>query len=127
LGERASKRPTVLLPLTGQAAMLVIAVGGSSFSGKIRAQVYGENPAEEEPSPLFKKLDKLAIDIGKVGMLVAGLCLSMMCIIGFGVKGLAAKDHILDYIITSITILVVAVPEGECFQDSHHDFLSFKD
>ena len=98
---------------SGSGTMLVIAVGGQSFSGKIRLQVYGSNPEEEEPSPLFKKLDKLAILIGYMGMSVATFCLAVMCIIGFGVKSLNPKDFILEYVITALTILVVAVPEGE--------------
>ena len=97
---------------SGSGTMLVIAVGGNSFSGKIRAQVYGDNPEEDEPSPLFKKLESLAFDIGKIGMMVSGVCFTLMCLIGFGVKNNPVKDYILEYIITAITILVVAVPEG---------------
>ena len=37
---------------------------------------------EAEPSPLFQKLDKLAMDIGKVGMAVASFCL-LACVMGF--------------------------------------------
>ena len=96
---------------SGSGRMIVVAVGGLSFSGKIRAQVY-EDGAEEEPSPLFKKLDKLAMDIGKMGLVVAAVCLICMCVIGFGVKGLLFQDEALDYLVTAITILVVAVPEG---------------
>ena len=96
---------------SGSGVMLVVAVGALSYSGKIREAVYGEG-LEEEPSPLFKKLDKLAMDIGKIGMLVSGVCLLAMGIMGFGVDGLPFKDHFLDYLITAITILVVAVPEG---------------
>ena len=96
---------------SGSGRMVVVAVGGLSFSGKIRAQVY-EDGAEEEPSPLFKKLDKLAMDIGKMGLVVAAVCLICMCVIGFGVKGLRFQDEALDYLVTAITILVVAVPEG---------------
>jgi Ca2+ transporting ATPase len=35
-----------------------------------------------------------------------------MCVIGFGVRGLRFQDEALDYLVTAITILVVAVPEG---------------
>jgi len=95
---------------SGSGTLLVIAVGGLSFSGKIRAQVYGDAP-EAEPSPLFKKLERLAFDIGKMGATVATFCFAVMCIIGFGVKHLPVS-HLLDYMITAITILVVAIPEG---------------
>jgi len=96
---------------SGSGIMLVVAVGGLSYSGKIRNDVYGEGSVQDT-SPLFKKLDKLAIDIGKIGTAVAALCLLGMCVIGFGVSGHAVKDVGLDYLITAITVLVVAVPEG---------------
>ena len=84
----------------------------STGSGsKIRAEVYNDNP-EAEPSPLFQKLDKLAMDIGKVGMAVASFCLLCMCVMGFAIDGLPFKEFALEYLITAITILVVAVPEG---------------
>ena len=44
--------------VAGSGRIVVIAVGASSVSGKIRAAVYGED-IEEEGSPLFQKLDKL--------------------------------------------------------------------
>ena len=96
---------------SGSGKMLVIAVGILSYSGKIRAEVYNDNP-EAEPSPLFQKLDKLAMDIGKVGMAVASFCLLCMCVMGFLIDGLPFKEFALEYLITAITILVVAVPEG---------------
>ena len=60
---------------------------------------------------LFVKLEKLALDIGKVGMLVATLCFIIMCAIGFGQKGKCAQE-VIAYFIVAVTILVVAVPEG---------------
>ena len=95
---------------SGSGRMLVIAVGESSVSGKIRAAVYGED-IEEEGSPLFQKLDKLVVLIGKAGFGAAAVCFLAMCAIGFGVEH-KPWDAVLEYIITTITIIAVAVPEG---------------
>ena len=96
--------------VAGSGRMLVIAVGGSSVSGKIRAAVYGEE-IEVEGSPLFEKLDQLVMLIGKFGFAAAGLCFVAMCVIGFGFEG-KPPIAVLEYIITTITIIAVAVPEG---------------
>ncbi len=96
--------------VAGSGKMLVVAVGASSVSGKIRAAVYGED-VEEEGSPLFQKLDTLVVLIGKAGMTAALVCFAAMCAIGFGVQG-KPWIEVLEYIITTITIVAVAVPEG---------------
>ena len=46
-------------------------VGPYSVSGKIKAAVYGDNE-DDEGSPLFQKLDKLVVLIGKGGFVTAG-------------------------------------------------------
>lgn len=69
---------------------------------------------------LAAKLDKLAIQIGKGGAVVAGLCVIFMivrfCIETFGIENKPWKNsyfsNILEFFITGVTILVVAVPEG---------------
>ena len=96
--------------VSGAGKLLVIAVGTSSVSGKIRAQVYGDDD-EEEGSPLFQKLDKLVVVIGKAGTTAALVCFFAMCIIGLGLHG-APWIAVLEYVITTITIVCVAVPEG---------------
>ena len=72
---------------------------------------------EEQKSPLFEKLDTLAGQIGKGGSIVAIVCFLIMCVNGFlvpfiqGTEISKAQDAI-RYVITAITILAVAVPEG---------------
>lgn len=101
----------------GSGKMLVIAVGVNSVAGKIRAHVYesedhdGELGDEGENSPLFTKLDKIAKQIGIAGTIAAIFCFGIQTIIGLGFE----KDpvrNLLDYLVTSITVLAVAVPEG---------------
>lgn len=66
------------------------------------------------------KLNDLADDIGKVGMWVAGLVFGAMTIhliIERFIKGEPVFDislisHLVDFFIISVTVIVVAVPEG---------------
>jgi Ca2+ transporting ATPase len=109
--------------VSGNGKMLVVAVGPYSVAGKIKMAVYGED--EEEESPLFKKIDVLAVKIGKAGTVVGVLCLGIMCFRGFvlqlncstndaGEEVCTRSDpkELITYVITAITILAVAVPEG---------------
>ena len=65
----------------GSGKLLVIAVGPLSVSGKIKAAVYGAAADEEdEGSPLFVKLDVMAMRIGKAGMFVALLAFGAMLV-----------------------------------------------
>ena len=102
----------------GQGKMVVFAVGSNSMSGKIRARVYETEEAEDEElgdegenSPLFVKLEDLAKKIGIAGTIAAVVALIGSCIIGLVVEG-DDLDKIVDYLVTAITVLAVAVPEG---------------
>jgi len=101
----------------GSGKMVVIAVGVNSVAGKIKAQVYESKDyvdtlgSEDENSPLFVKLDRLAKQIGMVGTGCAILAFTASCIIGLAIKG-ENIGRIVDYLIVAITVLAVAVPEG---------------
>lgn len=101
----------------GSGKMVVIAVGKYSVAGKIRARVYdsedhdGDLEGEDDTSPLFVKLDLIATRIGMMGTVAACVALAGSCIIGFGVDGKSATE-LTDYVVTAITVLAVAVPEG---------------
>jgi Ca2+ transporting ATPase len=102
----------------GSGKMVVVAVGVHSVSGKIRARVYesedrgddGELEGEDE-SPLFVKLDSLAKKIGMMGVFAAIIAFAGSCIIGLGIRNDDVRK-LIDYLITAITVLAVAVPEG---------------
>jgi P-type Ca2+ transporter type 2B len=104
----------------GSGKMVVIAVGVQSVAGKIKARVYDSSEAEkmegeDEGSPLFQKLDLIAKRIGMLGLIAASTSLVASCIIGFGGFGdddPAPVKDLLQYVITAITVLAVAVPEG---------------
>lgn len=101
----------------GSGKMVVIAVGIHSVSGKIRARVYESADHEDElddgdsNSPLFTKLDLLAKQIGIAGMCAAVLAFTASCIIGLAIHR-DPPSEVIKYLITAITVLAVAVPEG---------------
>mmetsp|Transcript_10993 Transcript_10993/g.21706 ORF Transcript_10993/g.21706 Transcript_10993/m.21706 type:complete len:1184 (+) Transcript_10993:346-3897(+) len=120
--EPTSKKPgDVILSGTnaiqGSGKMVVIAVGIHSVGGKIRAHVYESADHDNElgdddgNSPLFTKLDKIAKQIGIAGMVAACFSFTVSCIIGLGIEKDPIKD-LLNYLVTAITVLAVAVPEG---------------
>ena len=102
----------------GSGQMVVFAVGINSMSGKIRARVYETNEAEDdelgddgENSPLFVKLEDIAKRIGIAGTVAATVAFAVSCLIGLVANG-DDIDALVDYLITAITVLAVAVPEG---------------
>lgn len=101
----------------GSGKMVVIAVGVNSVAGKIRARVYESDDHEDdlegddEDSPLFVKLDRLAKRIGIAGTVAAALAFIVSTIVGLGVNK-EPPQELINYLITAITVLAVAVPEG---------------
>ena len=97
---------------------MVIVVGKNSWVGKIFAKLN----QEIDQTPLQEKLEKIAKDIGKVGMIAAGITLFVLFarfFIETGIKGFdwsgqtgTYLEQWFRYILISITIVVVAVPEG---------------
>ncbi|EER09514.1 plasma membrane calcium-transporting ATPase, putative [Perkinsus marinus ATCC 50983] len=139
--------------MDGSGIFLVIAVGANSESGKIKSLINGvgvakskatpeatseEHPGDEdepeivteheEKSVLTAKLDRMALQIGKAGTVVAVLCVIIMAIrypcclqleddeiqlIGSPCGWMTPfLGQMLQFFITGITILVVAIPEG---------------
>ncbi len=106
----------------GTSIMLVIAVGPESRWGRISSTLTDE----PDDTPLQEKLDRLATKIGYVGIIAAGATFTatMMahfmypdrCFIndalGDGEVVDTLFEHILHAFILSVTIVVVAVPEG---------------
>lgn len=106
----------------GNGKMVVVAVGINSVAGKIRAHVYDSTDLQQdgeendvldgdEESPLFTKIAILARQIGIFGTAAAMISFLSSCIIGLAIK----KDDpikIVEYFITAVTVLAVAVPEG---------------
>ncbi len=104
----------------GNATAIVLAVGVNSIAGSASVLM---QQAEPETSPMQAKLDKMAEMIGKLGLTVAiitFLALIIRFAVQFGQKeiGYSYWDHgkhwqqIVQFVITAITVLVVAIPEG---------------
>ena len=104
----------------GNATAMVLAVGVNSIAGSASMLM---QEAEPETSPMQAKLDKMAEMIGKLGLTVAIITFLAMIIrfaVQFGQKeiGYSSWDHgkhwqeIVQFVITAITVLVVAIPEG---------------
>ena len=98
----------------GQATMLVTAVGMHSAYGRIMLSL----AAEPEQTPLQLKLEKVAAFVGYLGTVVAVVLFIVLFgrwlhdeVIGHTV-GSAELNDLLTIFVVSITIIVVAVPEG---------------
>ena len=126
-GESAEKQRTKTLPAdewslsqkgqllrgyvitSGKCKMRVGRVGDSTFYGGVAKEVQ----TEDEPSPLTKRLSRLAVLVGKIGYVAAGLV--FLCdIFNWYMSG--ASEGILVAVLhaltLAITVVVVAVPEG---------------
>ncbi|KAK9840937.1 hypothetical protein WJX81_001285 [Elliptochloris bilobata] len=96
----------------GSGRLLVLAVGGRSEWGRTMAMV----ASESAETPLQEALGLLAAAIGKVGLIVGGICFVVLLIWwcvqnrGFPVAQIASGP--LAFFIFAVTIVVVAVPEG---------------
>ncbi|VEU23154.1 DEKNAAC104214 [Brettanomyces naardenensis] len=102
--------------LGGQGRALVTAVGTNSMHGKIMMSLRHEN----ENTPLQKRLEGLANGISKYGFMMAVILFVVLFIkflaqLGGNYKPLSGADKaskFLNIVITAITIVVVAIPEG---------------
>ncbi|KAJ2648992.1 plasma membrane calcium [Coemansia sp. RSA 1250] len=102
--------------LEGVGRCVVVAVGKESFYGKILLSLRTKN----DPTPLQTKLNGLAELIAKLGG-AAGLLMFIVLIIKYAVKlgrdevsreATKVVDSIVRIIISAVTVVVVAVPEG---------------
>ncbi|KAK9067595.1 hypothetical protein SSX86_011706 [Deinandra increscens subsp. villosa] len=109
----------------GHCRMLVLSVGMNTTWGKMMSSITGDN---NEQTPLQSRLNKLTSSIGKVGLAVAFLVLTVMLIRYFtgntedenGNREYNGKrtsvNEILDSVTgifsAAVTIVVVAIPEG---------------
>jgi len=101
--------------LTGEGKALVLMVGENSVLGQIRKFLIQET----EVTPLQQKLETIARDIGKFG-LVSAVFILIILIVRFLIDRGITKTWddgekytvLINYIIIAITVIVVAIPEG---------------
>lgn len=94
---------------SGSCKMRVGRVGDATFYGGVAREVQ----TESEPSPLTKRLSKLAGVLGKIGYVAAGLV--FVCDLLNSYMGGSRESiitNVLHAITLAITVVVVAVPEG---------------
>ncbi len=94
---------------SGKCKMRVGRVGDATFYGGVAKEVQSES----EPSPLTKRLSKLAGVLGKIGYIAAGLV--FFCDLFNSYMGGSRESiisNVLHAVTLAITVVVVAVPEG---------------
>ena len=102
--------------IDGRGCMLVLAVGDNSCEGRIKEFTN----QEDELTPLQKKLNKVANDISKAGLVAAVFAVVVLYLrfvieISIGVTSWSDSSSPMDlveYFVIGITVLVVAIPEG---------------
>ena len=100
--------------LQGEGKFMVIVVGPNSCEGRIQSIL----ETEIESTPLQEKLEGLARNIGKFGLIAAIMILLVLCI-RFAVIRIQENsfdkknwNELIDYVLIAITVIVVAIPEG---------------
>ena len=95
----------------GSGRMIVVAVGSASQWGVILKTLI----VEPNSTPLQDRLDVLVVAVGNFGI-GAAILTFIASVIRWIVDGANGKGweglHILEYLINSVTIVVVAIPEG---------------
>ncbi|RKO86246.1 hypothetical protein BDK51DRAFT_23292, partial [Blyttiomyces helicus] len=100
--------------VNGVGRMLVIATGVRSLNGRSMKAL----EAEPEETPLQQKLTKLADEMAKVGVSVAGGMLIILLVCYFSVESPSDRSssdiihEIIQLVTSAITVIVMAVPEG---------------
>ncbi|KAL0476664.1 10 TM domain-containing transmembrane protein [Acrasis kona] len=102
----------------GSGKMLIVAVGPNSEWGKTLLRL-NESDDDDDQTPLEEKLDNLAKLIGKGGIIFA-IATFVVLLAGFLIQKLVSKAAwtfkdvgiVVNFIVISVTIVVVAVPEG---------------
>lgn len=92
----------------GSGTMVVTAVGDRTEFGKIAQELSG---SEKASTPLQEKLNKLGKLITMLGAIAAATVFAIQVVI-FLMNGTASLDTVSNAFITSIVLIVAAVPEG---------------
>ncbi len=92
----------------GHCRMLVTAVGDSTEFGKIAKELGG---AEKGSTPLQEKLARLGKIITVLGIIAAAIVF-ISEIVSFALDGTLELETVMDAFVTSIVLIVAAVPEG---------------
>lgn len=103
----------------GGAEIVICAVGKNTFSGRNKEKIIGGDPEDSE-TPLQKKLKDLAGKIGDLGLIIS-IFIGILMIVkemilrfidGRPVLDSTMLDVAVNAFIISVTVIVVAIPEG---------------
>lgn len=108
LAERANMIYSGTFITDGHAKAIVTAVGNSTEFGKIAGEL---TSADKASTPLQEKLARLGKTITILGV-IAAATVFVSQIISFALNGSMSLDTISNAFITSIVLIVAAVPEG---------------
>lgn len=108
LAERANMLYSGTYITDGFCRMLVTAVGDSTEFGKIAKEL---GTAEKGSTPLQEKLARLGKTITVLGIIAAAVVFASE-IISFAISGTLGVETVTDAFVTSIVLIVAAVPEG---------------
>lgn len=99
----------------GRGRMVVLCIGQNSVEGRVSDLSEQDQPA----TPLQLKLDQVADFISKLGLICAGIAVFVLFLRFFIELGTGVQEwdnsqysNMLSFLITGITVLVVAIPEG---------------
>ena len=101
----------------GKGSALVCAVGTNTRTGEVEEKLFDD---DDEGTPLQQKLERVADFIGKIGMYVALATFLALAVNAFlsrilsnqQIFSISLTNSLINAVILSITIVVVAVPEG---------------
>ena len=108
VAERSNMLYSGCFVTTGSGKMLVTGVGNDTEFGQIAQEL---SSIEKTTTPLQEKLDKLGKQITVLGASAAAIVFAIE-IIQFIIHGQFSLDTVSDAFITSIVLIVAAVPEG---------------
>ena len=108
LAERANMLYCGNFITDGYGRMLVTSVGDGTEFGKIASEL---TQSEESSTPLQEKLARLGKLITILGVIAAAIVFAAE-LISFAIQGELVLDRIMEAFITSIVLIVAAVPEG---------------
>lgn len=107
IAERSNMLFTATHAIYGRGKALVTSTGMNTEFGKIAELV---QTAEEEETPLQKKLDKFA---KKIAMVVTALCVIIFALEAFEALSIGFKiENFIEAFMSSISLAISAVPEG---------------
>ena len=108
LAERVNMLYSGTFVTEGQGKILITAVGDKTEFGKIAGELNGQSKSN---TPLKEKLARLGKTITVMGVIAAAIVFISQ-VVSFATHGGLKIDTVMDAFITSIVLIVAAVPEG---------------